>query len=361
MGVYWEKQKPMSNGENLPAGLIRLVGRYWHKDSTYQLKLKATKDNGDKLEIIIKVNRPHRLITGNPTHTYESTYDVTGRPLNIDSLCIVHGGSYGIPPQIIKGQMFKESDIDRDNHRINPTYRYEPFEDIRYQNNATWNQRYFGSPNCFVVTTTSMGAGDPIPENHNNVHPVTYPINPISINIFIANNIWEYVQRATRRVFYSTEAAGRMNVYLTQRYNFYVTQNPRARNNFNRAVADLAERCRTGGFNELNRPAQTRIMSSYGFLQQTHYNAAEPGHQFGGFTRTAADHPPELLNEQNYNMPTYFERMDYYTSNNRINLIGNNWNEGYERRWESALSFYNSGESGYQTAVLRNSLMFLPQ
>ncbi|MEJ2615699.1 MAG: hypothetical protein P8Z35_12130, partial [Ignavibacteriaceae bacterium] len=43
MGVYWETEKPVWDGNtnkgNLAKGLIRLVGRYWTKDSTYIVTL----------------------------------------------------------------------------------------------------------------------------------------------------------------------------------------------------------------------------------------------------------------------------------------------------------------------------------
>ena len=62
--------------------------------------------------------------------------------------------------------------------------------------------------------------------------------------------------------------------------------------------------------------------------------------------------PPELLNEQDYNMPTYFARLQYYSNHNRIILEDNNWIEGYESRWQHSLRSYNPGEPGYQDAVL---------
>ena len=288
MGVYWEKSKPIYGSnpvQTLETGLIRIIGRYWTKDSTYIVKLMTKKNNLEN-SINLKIKKPTDLVTGQPNYTYSLTQDVKGAPLNIDSLCIIYGGSYGIPPQVIKGQMYHEADTH--NHRINPTYRYEPFKNLEYQGNSTNNRNYFGTQNNFVITETSMGNGDPIPNTHTNIKPIDYPRDPIHINIFLANNIWQYVQRRSRRVFYSNPVASKMNSYLTKRYDIYVLQNPNNDQNFDRAVRDLAIKCETGGFSELNRIAQTRIMSSYGFLQQTFYNASEPGHQFNGFTRTAA-------------------------------------------------------------------------
>ncbi|HVO74848.1 MAG TPA: hypothetical protein VMT35_12545, partial [Ignavibacteriaceae bacterium] len=49
LGVYWETEKPVWNGnefvKDLDKGLIRLVGRYWKEDVTYIVRLKAKKDN----------------------------------------------------------------------------------------------------------------------------------------------------------------------------------------------------------------------------------------------------------------------------------------------------------------------------
>jgi hypothetical protein len=90
MGVYWETEKPVWNGNtnngNLVKGLIRLVGRYWTKDSTYIVNLTAKQDK-DSSSIKIKIIKPSELGL-----KYKKSKDVQNHDINIDSLCIKFGG-----------------------------------------------------------------------------------------------------------------------------------------------------------------------------------------------------------------------------------------------------------------------------
>ena len=151
MGVYWEKKYPKwgnhryNKGEylgmdfngmaTLSDGLIRVIGRYWHKDSTYVVDLKAKTDTDDSVLIKIRVVKPPKLVSDKEEATifgaYSKTKDVFGHPVNIDSLCIYYGGILGVSPQLLKGQMHKETaktnfggDIG---YGFAPTYRYEPY------------------------------------------------------------------------------------------------------------------------------------------------------------------------------------------------------------------------------------------
>lgn len=201
-----------------------------------------------------------------------------------------------------------------------------------------------------------MGTGDPTPDTHTNIHPIDYPRSPIMIYSFLADNIREYISR--RRIFYNTDEATELNRYLSNRNNLYELQD--VENPFNQALDDLINQIRNGSFQALNRIAQTRIVASYGFLQQTFYDAVDPNKQFYGFTRTASDHPPELLNQQNYLMAVYVERLEWHTNRSGIELSGYNWDEGYEERWHRSLTSYNPGDANYHTNVMSNSLEFLP-
>ncbi len=95
MGVYWETEKPVwignTNKGNLEKGLIRLVGRYWSKDSSYVVKLKA-KRNNDSAKFKIRVVKPGKLLSEDQSPTYSKSIDVFDKEYSIDSLCIYWGG-----------------------------------------------------------------------------------------------------------------------------------------------------------------------------------------------------------------------------------------------------------------------------
>ena len=209
LGVYWEKEKPIPNGTgNLPRGMIRLVGRYWHADSLYKVRLIATTSYDDTASLVIEVKKPARLIDWNAVqglpdfvngNDYSSTNDVFGRPLNVDELTIQLAGRTGIPPQIIKGQMYKES--DKTGNRFNPTYRYEPFFDYprQFANLGKKSKDpYMQQP--FFVTANGMGDGKSMPTDHSNTRPMTYPRTPTLISRFLLENWNQYTSgRGTER------------------------------------------------------------------------------------------------------------------------------------------------------------------
>ena len=101
-------------------GLIRFIGRYWSTDSTYVVTLK-TKNNEDSPLIKLKVQKPQKL--GEEPNTLNNKKDVLGNTFNIVLLSIYTSGGIGVPPQIIKGHMEKETTFEN-------SYRYEPSKDI---------------------------------------------------------------------------------------------------------------------------------------------------------------------------------------------------------------------------------------
>jgi hypothetical protein len=115
------------------------------------------------------------------------------------------------------------------------------------------------------------------------------------------------------------------------------------------------------GGTEYDRYAQTRIVASYGFIQITHYTASEPP-VLNGFSKTAADHPPELLNEEFYGMPAYTQLLTRHLSR----IIGSNfpeysWNDGYEKTWFKVLDKYNQGEGRYEHGTIYRSRLYPPR
>jgi hypothetical protein len=77
IGVYWEKFKPVVNAtsvgnEQLPTGLIRLVGRYWDYQGKEVYKVRLTASYEEKVgSRTIEVKKPARLLSPGQSPSYE--------------------------------------------------------------------------------------------------------------------------------------------------------------------------------------------------------------------------------------------------------------------------------------------------
>ena len=225
--VYWEKSKPIWNkNQNLATGLIRLVGRYWQAGNTNKVILSANY-NSQTASLEIEVTKPIKLGTKDIIDKINCNQaeDVFGISYSIDDSCISKAGRSGIPPQLIKAQMFKESGFQ-------PAYRYEPWIDLDCQINPLSNQHYFGSGNKFVVTTTAMGSGASIPANHIYFYQkVGYPLNPETIGKIIADDFKSRYWNSTKAICVnnSTDDAdtyGYGGNDITELYEGYHDNNP---------------------------------------------------------------------------------------------------------------------------------------
>ena len=101
LGIYYEYKD--STGKAL-TNQIRIIGRYWCPESTYLAEI-VVKDGNKSDRWIVEVKKPDSLLSPNQNPTYDKSLDVFEQPNNIDSLCIAYGGKYGIPPQMLKGQI----------------------------------------------------------------------------------------------------------------------------------------------------------------------------------------------------------------------------------------------------------------
>ena len=112
---------------------------------------------------------------------------------------LVYNGKNGILPQFLKGQMYQES-YKADN-TLYRTYRYEPWQDLRFRNQPNRNyaedymkQPYWVNENGWV----ELGAKD-VPTDHKNVRPLLsfsssmpYPNSQILIGEYVADNLDQY-------------------------------------------------------------------------------------------------------------------------------------------------------------------------
>ena len=363
MGVYWETEKPMPNGENLPTGLIRLVGRYCHSDSIYIVKLNASR-NSDTGSVQIKVIKPDLLGNSNFASKWNNGIDIESNDYSIDSVCIDLAGNYGFPPQYIKGQYSIEAAYDTDLERACPSYRYEPWKtQFEVQDNNTFKNGHFW------VTSTSMGDGDAVP-NHNNVRFMTYVTTPHSVWYFIEQytNIVQSpapyggpslfgVKRSSDNKLIFTNYLTPRNQYKDIRIENYQnlgldpkTENAAANESARLEFISKMSSEYSGGLNSIQ--AQTRVASSYGPVQLLYGTATDRGYLQG------SNNPPENLNIMNVFWPLAMNHIKILLNQESGNN-NNNWPDGFEATLKNIYRLWN-GRSGYPDEVARNIPKFLP-
>jgi hypothetical protein len=357
--VYWEKSKPIPNkNQNLATGLIRLVGRYWQAGNTNKVVLTATY-NSQTASLEIEVTKPLKLGKKDIIDKINCNQaeDVFGNKYSIDDSCDSKAGRSGIPPQLIKAQMFKESGFQ-------PAYRYEPWIDLDCQINPISDQHYFGSGNKFVVTTTSMGSGASIPSNHIYFYQkIGYPTHPETIGQIIANNFSQYW--LSSNVCYNNKT-DQPNIYkfggrdITSLFKGYYNNGEITKKN----AINLTKQTLKGNTTKYNIIAQSRIIASYGPFQQTYYNAFD----WNLVNYYAQNFYPEMLNEPNPGFDAYLLRILRIFSKGvknkfpqNVNFNGNNWVNGYEGTWYNYEKTYDSGINGYEDQILNYYFTFLPQ
>ncbi|MCZ7610246.1 MAG: hypothetical protein M5U17_08750 [Ignavibacterium sp.] len=354
IGVYWEKEKPVWNGNtkkrNLKEGIIRLVGRYWEEGKTYKVKLTARTTNGDQASIEIEVKRPN--ILGDINNIVK---DVFSNDINIDNLCIINGGKLGLPPQIVKGHMEKETTFRN-------SFRYEPRLDISVQNNISDRKKYLEDFTYYTVTANSMGS-IPMPNNHNNVRPVPYVTSPIKISNYLFDNIDNYIRRARKNKegkwlapFFVGYEKGKPTTMLVQYYNYALNELNKDRSQaMDFAIAEIKKWLLTEQFIDGKKYAQTRIFSSYGMLQQVFYFACDD--KIASYSIDNEMQKPESLNEFDYVFNAYRYKMGKKLSSKPWNQ----WRLGFEEELISFLQSYNPGENYYGLKVFNFSFQYLPK
>lgn len=349
-GVYWEKKwfdKTDNRNKDLEAGMIRLIGRYWEegKEDSFKVKLKTKTDS----EVELKVARPRVL--GDNNH---NPNDVFGSPINIDSVCIIVGGLKGIPPQIIKGQIQKETSFRN-------SFRYEPRIDIEVQNDKIKKKKYLDDYPYYTVTATSMGT-IAIPSTHINVKPVPYVTAPTKISDYLVENINNYIgiKKDERgnwiKLYFVGYEKGKISSTINDIYQYALKILKKSKNDAKKyAIISLKEWLKTDQFEGYNKYLQSRIFSSYGMLQQIFYFACTD--KIAGYSINNDQQSPESLNEIDYSIKAYKEKI----GKKLMNKSDNQWENGFEEDWAIILRSYNNGESNYGKLVVEFSKQYLPK
>jgi hypothetical protein len=369
--VYWEKKWPEYNGtqfqqmDKLPDGMIRLVGRYWEQGKTFKTTLTAHTSDGKSGSIVIEVKKPSRL-----GGQYAKAKDVFDSELSIDSVCIRYAGLYGIPPQLIKGQMEEEAATYNFGGDIGigfaPSYRYEPYTeqfDPRIRERKT---------NPFFVILTDVN--DPPIPNHQYVQviPYIYPNRYVWDVIYDHSQLVNDIPDASHRAYGIRTYENTMNFgpyttiqtkydnYLKDYEKFLPLQQAAPLANA-RMVTFLRDEWDGGVPNGpkglKNIVAQTRIASSYGLLQMLYRTA------LGIRYREDISHLPENLNVTETMMSLSIP----YQKSLLIDGIGasiesvGNWPDGFEKSLYDFVYANWNKRSTYNDEVFQKSRNYLPQ
>lgn len=378
--VYWEDQRPtydpndgtFTGSETLPHGIIRIVGRFFDYDGgkVYKTKLTANKPNeGKTTSIVIEVKKPVKLInwdniTGdnkkefnNNTKDYSTSTDVLGKPLPIDDLIIKLSGKNGIPPQLVKAHMYKES--KRTGSQFNPCFRYEPWKDAEYQKAYYKNDGENGFlDQPFVVTQSGMGLVNNIIPTHlgYNKEPISYPTTQQKIGQYIFDH-WPTYFSDWEFVGFKPEHP--MNLWWKAEVDLYSRQYKDIDMARNAALPEIKKQIIE------NRPewAQTRKSTSYSIIQICYLTAKRFGYNKGkSINDLNSWNRPEDLNDHTIAIP-FYENVTKKHLGDEIgkSLPASNWADGYEATWVNVIQKYNSGETGYGSKVMNYSKFFEPQ
>ncbi len=404
MGVYWETDKPVWDGNtnkgNLAKGLIRLVGRYWTADSTYKVSLNANKDK-KSVSIKIKIVKPKKLLTSEQTNNYIYAKDVHDSTYSIDSICFYYGGKYGIPPQMLKGQMFTESAKKNFGDTVGwgfaPSYRYEPYTT---QFDKVVKNIVKADKNPFIVTDNAMGkptaANVPTETEHKNVlryhyfnkHQTVWELVKenssledvdhtnhtyglqykgtdkdtlkkyqltsqglySAIDVTYADYLLGPKDKKTKKRSGGYEDSIRVKYKLKLKEKLSKSQQIEANDSAYIATINFLKNKFNGGL--VNSRAQTRIASSYGLLQIL-YTTAEHDHDYP-VTDTSR---PENLNEVKIGMHYALENLKkLFKYNNKFSLTAdNNWISKYHGQLSSRHPILPKPIPGFEQAL---SVMF---
>lgn len=360
--------------EELTAGLIRLVGRYWSADSTYIVKLRA-KNGPDSVTIKIIVKKPNKLLSDDQSTSYRRTRDAEDREINIDSLCILFGGKYGIPPQFIKGQMKTESatktftfDDGTTDKGFAPSYRYEPLTE-QYNDNLKNDTKY----NTYFIFDSTYTFSD-VPTNHQHLEPINYPNSVKTVWDFIevysklvnsnpTINIYGGRNASTHRVWLGYEVIDTVysNYSKSLKKKFPTWTDVQVYDSTNNYIIEYLKftwknpKSSIAEKGTKNSIAQTRVASSYGLAQFLYGTARDIGYPKANL--------PEDINLIG-NLELFYKTQKKWLID-RLSLViesGNNWTDGYDYSFCRGIYVpkWNS-DVNYAKEVINNSRLFLPQ
>lgn len=340
--------------QDLPNGLVRLIGRYWELEKEYKVKLKATSDNQNG-ELEIMVIKPDKL-----GDNYGKAKDVFDQIIDMDLVIITNAGKYGIPPQLIKAQIDVEAAKKNFGGNIGmgyaPSYRYEPYTA------QFWKLKECCS-NYFFNDSTSNNFSD-IP-NHSHVLFKDYYRE--------FKTVWEIIKEESQLVDISNSnnygtrtSAGKMDFGMyTSIQKDYNSIYSKYDNTPSLTSSEKADSARINFINYFKKKwkdegaqniiAQTRVASSYGLLQMMYSTA------IGKEVKYSKEKLPEEINEQDFFIDFIEYQKKKISEKNSLNNDSNfNWKEGFELTIRnSVFKVWNSAPT-YPETILKRVNRFLP-
>jgi hypothetical protein len=357
--LYYERKWPEWSSNSvkmidLDQGLLRVVGRYWKEGSEENkviLWAQSTTEPQLLVTRFIEVKKPEKL-----GDTFNKINDVFGKPIDLDFLLAKFAGENGVPPQILKAQIEKES-------TFLPSYRWEPFVDADVQGRGS---EYLKSNFRYRITVNPNSEGNPgIPSDHSNLHPIAYPHNEYKTtwDRFYEQSAWLNSDASVSR-FPGRDEQGnplwyqkplemwekRFTLTLLTRI---LSLDPVPLEAAREAANDwLKNKYAAGAFKKV---AQTRSAATYGLLQMGYPTAVHK-----------MDYPFDLLDGSTGNLP---ENLNLTETNlglavpylvkqlqSELEHEGNaadaqgDWTLGYEGLWRIALNMYNGKKDANKEA-----------
>ncbi|MDI6804809.1 MAG: hypothetical protein QME58_13395 [Bacteroidota bacterium] len=347
LGVYYEYRD--DKGVKFDSTRqIRLIGRYWSSDSVYLVRLTA-KYHGKEDSRIIEVKKPNKL--GNKHHT---AIDVFNNQYNLDSVIIFHAGVEGIPPQLLKGQIEKESSF-------RPSYNYEPFTDASEVQGKNWLARMKNNP--YWIDSTGVGYNT-LPSNHSYLWRIGTQIQyPNSVQ-----TIWDYYNG--RPHYYPKEIYSIINKVWNN-----TLRDPRTRELIDSGLSAFESVAQATHFANdslpgylrdsfkgglINMIAQTRISSSYGLLQLVYFYGVMNTIQYQ--YPESQSHLPEKLNEVDTSFIYAIKHLKMLFNYKKIkenSTASTGWKQGYGGTFKAVIGQYNTSNK-YVIDVFKYSKNYLP-
>jgi hypothetical protein len=244
--------------------------------------------------------------------------------------------------------------------RFWPSYRYEPFTDIYFSRQPILAYRQSYKDHPFWVDANGMDPND-VPSNHQNVMPIYYPVSPMTIGNYLADNLDQYtVGTGKKRSLVGLKEVNDNSTWyaytsmLRILVRYYMDQL-----DYSQQVAqDSADEWMETYFKDIYGGiwAQTRKAASYGFSQML-YTTALGRHYPRSYTSL-----PEILNQQDTLLPLVNR---FLVEKATIILDGvsfdqSQWNSGLEAVWLRTFKMYNRGKASYAPEVIQRTALFPP-
>jgi hypothetical protein len=359
LGVYYEFKD--NDGLALAGDMIRLVGRYWRQDQTYEVRLKATSgERSGSIKVVVK--KPGRL-----GDTFNKANNYNGDSFDLDDLIFEYAGREGIMPQYIKGLISTET-----MGLFDPCFRYEPFKDLEilqaknragkceYESNTSYSH--------YRILSVNDKGTPSIPTNHSNIRDASCVKDRIGERIQYPGyqNLWDFYW--SHLDFYSLTHYSGNNVFEKHWEAIYpkvleelLIDRTDDLTDADREIASDTTDARffqwiryeyNGGAS--NMVAQTRISASYGILQLLYVGGEE-------YPQNNGSYRPEDINDHAVGFQYGIQHLiGKFNKSSVLNghFADATWQNGLEAKYKKAIGYYNGAGDTYANDVFSRASNF---